>query len=107
MAETKTSTWGLWTAIIGALLILIDGIVALATNKLYIWSVANPVVTGWVEIILGIIMLIVAPFYKKNRVAVGWTVAILALITFVFDGGFYWIGAIIGLIGGLAIAYNK
>ena len=106
MAETKTE-WSLWASVIGALLILVDGIVALATNKLYIWSVADPVTTGWVEIILGIIMLIAAPYYKKKRSAAGWTIAIMALIAFIFDGGFYWIGAIIGLIGGLAIAYKK
>ena len=99
--------YGLWAAIIGAILIFIDGAVALSTGTLYIWSIANSVVTGWIEIILGIIILIVAPFYNKNKMAVGWTVIILSLITFVFDGGFFWIGAIIALIGGALMVYEK
>ncbi len=103
----KMGTAGLWTTIIGALLILLDGIAVLATGNLYIWSVADAVTTGWVEITLSIIMFIIAPFYKKSPAGVGWTIVVLALIAFAFDGGFYWIGAIIALIGGALIAYKK
>ena len=98
---------GLWTAIVGAILIFFDGIAALATKNLYIWSATDAVTTGWIEIILSIIMFIVAPFYKKSPAGVGWTIVVLALITFGFDGGFYWIGAIIALIGGVLIVYKK
>ena len=110
MAEENTQkigNAGLWTSVIGALLILIDGIVVLATGNFYIWSAANAAATGWIEIILSIIMFIVVPFYKKSPAGVGWTIVVLALITFGFDGGFYWIGAIIALIGGALIAYKK
>ncbi len=103
----KMGTTGLWTSIVGALLILIDGAVALATGNLYIWSVSDAVTTGWVEIVLSIIMFITVPFYKKSPAGVGWTVVVLALITFAFDGGFFWIGAIIALVGGVLIAYKK
>ena len=106
-ATQKIGNAGLWTSLTGAILILIDGIVALATNNLYIWSVSDAVTTGWVEITLSIIMFIVAPFYKKSPAGVGWTIVVLALITFAFDGGFFWIGAIIALIGGVLIAYKK
>ena len=98
---------GLWTTIFGALLILIDGIAVLATGNLYIWSVASAVTTGWVEITLSILMFIAAPFYQKSPAGVGWTIVILALISFAFDGGFFWIGAIIALIGGFLIVYKK
>jgi peptidoglycan/LPS O-acetylase OafA/YrhL len=97
----------LWTSVIGALFVLIDGIAALSTNKLYIWSVSDPVTTGWVEIILGVLMFIAVPFYKNKRSAVGWSMIILALIAFLFDGGFYWIGAILALIGGILFVYKK
>ncbi len=103
----KIGKTGLWTAMFGALLILLDGIAVLATGNLYIWSVADAVTTGWVEITLSILMFIVAPFYKKSPAGVGWTIVILALIAFAFDGGFYWIGAIIALVGGALIAYKK
>ncbi len=105
--NTQVGKTGLATAMFGALLILIDGIAALATGNLYIWSVSDAVTTGWVEITLSILMFIVAPFYKKSPAGVGWTIVVLALITFAFDGGFFWIGAIIALIGGAMIAYRK
>ncbi|MCE4625694.1 MAG: hypothetical protein F7C35_07535 [Desulfurococcales archaeon] len=47
---------GLWLAILGALLILIDGIAVLATKKFYGWHIASATATGWTEIILGIII---------------------------------------------------
>ncbi|MCD6477648.1 MAG: hypothetical protein J7K87_01465 [Candidatus Aenigmarchaeota archaeon] len=104
---TKTGTAGLWTSIVGAIIILIDGIAVLATNHLYIWSAVNVVATGWIEIILSIIMLIAAPFYKKSTNGIGWTLIILAIITLGFDGGFFWIGAIITIIGGALILKGK
>lgn len=103
----KVGVYGLWTSIIGALLIFFDGIAVLATNHFYIWSAAGVTATGWIEIILSIIMFIIAPFYKKSPAGVGWSIFVLALITLGFDGGFFWIGAIIALIGGVLIAYKK
>ncbi len=46
----------MWLAILGALLILIDGIAVLATKKFYGWHIASATATGWTEIILGIII---------------------------------------------------
>ncbi|MCE4601097.1 MAG: hypothetical protein F7C38_05980 [Desulfurococcales archaeon] len=98
---------GLWTAAIGALLILIDGAAVLASGNFYGWHYASATVTGWIEIILSIIMYIALYWYKSHPAAVGWTIVILALITMPFDGGFWTIGAWIALAGGVLIAYRK
>ena len=109
MAEEQAEVGkaGLWTAAIGALIILIDGIAVLATNKFYGWHYASATATGWIEIILSIIIWITLVWYKSHPAAVGWTVVILSLITMPFDGGFWTIGAWITLIGGVLIAYKK
>lgn len=100
--------YGLWTTIIGALLILIDGIVAVTTNNIYsFYAYGGAVVTGSVEIIISLIMLGIVYYYTKNPKTIGWTEVILALITLPFNGGFYTIGAWIALIGGVLIAYKK
>lgn len=107
MAE-EVGKSGFWTALIGALLILLDGIVVLATGKFYgPWHYGGVSGTGWAEVILGILIGGIAYYYKKSPSLVGWTVVILALIALPFDGGFYTIGAWIALIGGLLIAYKK
>lgn len=98
---------GLWTAILGALLILIDGALVLSTGHFYGWHYGSASLVGWTEVILSIIIYIVLIWYNKHPAAVGWTVAILSLITLPFDGGFYTCGAWIGLIGGILIAYRK
>ena len=110
MAEeviTSKGKYGLWTALIGGIIILIDGIVVLATKKLYGWSATGYVGTGWAEIILSIIILAIIWFYKRSPKGIGWSTVALAIITMPFDGGFWEIGAIIALIGGALIAYEK
>jgi len=52
-------------------------------------------------------MMVLAYYYKSNKGLVGWSIVILALITMPFDGGFWLIGAIIALIGGIIIATAK
>ncbi|AMQ19387.1 hypothetical protein [Thermococcus peptonophilus] len=104
MASAKT---GLWTALLGALLILIDGIVVLANKTFYGWHYGSYTTVGWVEIILSLLIMGLAAYYKKNKSAVGWGIVILALITMPFDGGFWTIGAWIALIGGAIIATAK
>jgi len=47
MASAKT---GMWTALLGALLILLDGIVVLATGNFYGWHYGSASTVGWVEI---------------------------------------------------------
>jgi hypothetical protein len=99
---------GFWLAIIGAILILIDGILVLATGTYYgPWHYGGQSTTGWVEVLLSIIILAIVPFYKKSPAAIGWTTFILAIITLPFDGGFYTIGAWIALAGGILIAFKK
>jgi len=99
---------GLWTTVIGALLILIDGILAASTGAIYgFYAYGGAVVTGWVEIIISLIMFGLLYYYKKSPSGVGWSIVILALITLPFDGGFWTIGAWIALIGGILIAYRK
>ncbi len=95
---------GLWTALTGAFLILIDGIAVLATGNFYGWHYGSASVVGWIEIILSLIMMGISYYYRSHKAAVGWTIAILALITMPFDGGFWTIGAWIALIGGAMIA---
>ncbi|BEP17812.1 hypothetical protein PYJP_11640 [Pyrofollis japonicus] len=104
---TKVPSYALWTAALGALLILIDGIAVLSTGNFYGWHYGSAAVTGWTEIILSILIFITLYWYNKHPTAVGWTVAILSLITLPFDGGFYTLGAWLGLIGGLLIAYKR
>ncbi len=98
---------GLWTALTGASLILIDGIAVLATGNFYGWHYGSASVVGWTEIILSLIMMGVSYYHKSHKGAVSWTIAIPALITMPFDGGFRTIGAWIALIGGAMIAVGE
>ncbi len=98
---------GMWTALTGALLILIDGILVLANGTFYGWHYGSVSVVGWTEIILSLIMMGLAYYYKSNKSLVGWSIVILALITMPFDGGFWTLGAWIALIGGAMIALGE
>ena len=98
---------GMWTAILGALLILIDGIIVLTNKTFYGWHYGSASTVGWIEIILSLTIMALAYYYKSNKSLVGWTIAILALITMPFDGGFWTIGAWIALIGGAIIAVGE
>ncbi|WP_297475663.1 hypothetical protein [Thermococcus sp.] len=104
MASAKS---GLWTALCGACLILIDGIAVLATGNFYGWHYGSATAVGWIEIILSLIMMGLAAYYKKSPAAVGWSIVILAFITMPFDGGFWTIGAWLAVIGGAIIATAK
>ncbi|MDV3103520.1 hypothetical protein [Thermococcus waiotapuensis] len=104
MVSAKT---GLWTALLGALLILLDGIVVLANKSFYGWHYGSYTTVGWVEIILSLLIMGLAYYYKRSPKSVGWSIVILALITMPFDGGFWTIGAWIALIGGAIIATAK
>ncbi|ASJ08712.1 hypothetical protein A3L11_05500 [Thermococcus siculi] len=104
MVSAKT---GMWTALTGALLILIDGIMVLANETFYGWHYGSISTVGWVEIILSLTMMGLAYYYKSNKSLVGWSIAILALITMPFDGGFWTLGAWIALIGGAMIAIGE
>ncbi len=58
--------------LLGALLILIDGIVVLANKTFYGWHYGSYTTVGWVEIILSLLIMGLAAYYKKNKSAVGW-----------------------------------
>ncbi|MDP8024018.1 MAG: hypothetical protein RAK20_06100 [Conexivisphaerales archaeon] len=103
----SSGRWGFWIAIIGALLIIIDGIAVLAASSFYGWHYGGISTVGWTEITISIIMFIILPFYKRSPAAIGWTTFVLALITMPFDGGFWEIGAILALIGGVMVALKK
>ena len=106
-AESNVGKKGLWTAVTGAIIVLIDGLAVLGTNNFYGWHYGGVAVVGWTEIILSIIILIILPFYNRKPSAIGWSIVILSIISLPFDGGFYTIGAWISLIGGVLIAYKK
>jgi len=107
MSKQAVGKTGLWTTVLGALLILIDGAVVLGTGKFYGWHVAGATATGWIEIILSIVIFGLLALYSKYPGAIGWSIVILAIITLPFDGGFYTVGAWIALAGGILIAYKK
>ncbi|WP_048147803.1 hypothetical protein [Palaeococcus ferrophilus] len=104
MVSAKT---GMWTAILGALVILTDGIMVLANKTFYGWHYGSVGTVGWVEIILSLTIMAIAYYYRSNKSMIGWTVALLALITMPFDGGFWTLGAWISLIGGAMIAVGR
>ncbi len=108
MAQQATGKWGIWLTVTAAILIIIDGILVLATNTFYgPLHYGGVAATGWIEIIISIIMFSILYYAKRSPAAVGWSEAILAIITLGWDGGFWTIGAWIGLIGGILIAYKK
>jgi len=103
MASAKA---GLAIAIIGALLILIDGIAVGATGNFYGWHSGGKGTVAGMEITLSIIMFIIMPFYRRSS-AVGWTTLVLGFITMPFDGGFWTIGGWLAVIGGALMAAGK
>ncbi|AAL80772.1 hypothetical protein PFDSM3638_03235 [Pyrococcus furiosus DSM 3638] len=90
MASAKT---GMWLAILGGLLILLDGILVLANKTFYGWHYGGVSTVGWIEIIFSLIIIGLAYYYKSNKKAIGWSIVVLALITLPFDGGFWTLGA--------------
>ncbi len=105
-ARTKFK-WGWILAIIGAVLVLADGAMVLAMGSFYGPHYGGQTLVGWSEIILGIIIIVIAPFYGKSPAGIGWSAFGLAIIALAFDGGFYEVGAIIALIGGVMIVYKR
>jgi hypothetical protein len=99
--------YGMETGIVGELLLLLDGIYVLATNSVLVPSLGGAAVVGWSQIILALIMLGTEYYYKSHPVAVAWTVGVLAVIAYFFDGGFFFVGATLALIGAILTGYKK
>ena len=102
MAKQKNKAAAMWLSVIGALLILIDGLVLIATKTFYgIWHYGGVSTVAWIEIILSLIIFLAIYLYKGHPKEMSWAIIILSLVTIPFDGGFYTLGAWLGLIGGI------
>jgi hypothetical protein len=103
--------YGITLAVLGALLISIDGIVAMARNSLLIPTVGmlglGVFIVAATEAILGVLALASLYMSKDTPNVVAYLVGTLAVLSFAFGGGFYFIGAIAGLVGALSIHYNR
>lgn len=99
--------YGVITAALGALLVLLDGIVVLAINSTLAPSVGGVYGVGASEIVLSILAFITLAFYRRHPRAVGVTVLILALISYAVGGGFYYVGATLALIGAILVGYRR
>jgi hypothetical protein len=99
--------YGLVAAIIGALLVLIDGITVLARSSVIAPSYFGVPVVGWSEIVLSLLALAALYFYSSHSTTVAWSVGILAAIAFFVDGGFFYVGAALALIGAIVVYFRK
>ncbi|MEM0075565.1 MAG: hypothetical protein QXR69_02035 [Conexivisphaerales archaeon] len=106
-ATTQMGRVGLWTVIIAVLLGLIDGAVVLGLNTPLAPSFGGATVVGWTEIILALIAGGILYYYKSHPAAVAGTVGTLAFIGYFFDGGLYYVGATLAIIGAILIYYRK
>ena len=105
--EQVGPSYGLATAIIGAVLVLVDGIATLAMKSVFAPSLGGVTVVGVSEIVLSLLALIAVYFYKSHSTAAAWTIGILAFVAFFFDGGFYYVGAALAVIGAIIIYFRK
>ena len=99
--------YGLGTAVVGLLLILIDGITVLGLNGVLAPSYGGALAVGWTEIGLSLLAFVSLAFYKRSIVAAVWAVVVLALIAYAFDGGFYYIGSTVAIIGAVLMYYKR
>ena len=98
---------GLWTVVVAAILGLLDGIAVLGINSPIAPSVGGPLAVGAVEIILALLALGALYYYKGHPAAVAGTVGVLAFLGYFFDGGFYYVGATLAIIGAVLIYYRR
>ncbi len=103
----EAGRYGLGTAILGLLLILIDGVTVLGLNGVLAPSIGGVVAVGWTEIGLSLLAFISLAFYRRSLTAVAWAVIVLALIAYVFDGGFYYVGSTVAIIGAVLMYYKR
>lgn len=110
MVETATThmgRYGLWTVITAAVLGLLDGFAVLGINSPLAPSLGGAAVVGWGEIVLALLALGALYYYKGHPAAVAGTVGTLAFLGYFVDGGFYYVGATLAIIGAILIYYRK
>ena len=105
--EEKVGRYGLAVAIVGTVLVLVDGITVLAMNSVISPSFGGALVVGSSEIVLSLLSLIALYFYADHSTPVAWAVGILSVIAFLFDGGFFYFGATMALYGAIVIYFWK
>ena len=99
--------YGLLTAIVGALLVLADGITVLVRNSVIAPSYFGVSVVGWGEVVLSLLALAALYFYRSHSTVAALSVGILAAIAFFVDGGFFYVGAAVALIGAIVIYFRR
>jgi hypothetical protein len=70
-------------------------------------SFGGALVVGSSEIVLSLLSLIALYFYSDHSTTVAWAVGILSVIAYFFDGGFFYFGASLALIGAIVIYFRK
>ncbi len=103
----QVGRYGLGIAITGALLILIDGIIVLLLNSIIAPSLGGALVVGSSEIVLSLVSLLALYYYRDHTTTVALTVGILAIISYLVDGGFFYMGATLELVGAVVIYFRK
>jgi|SRR5579875_3852525 len=105
--EGSIGKYGAAIAGFGAVLILLDGFYALVSGSVLVPTLGNANVVAWVEMLFAMIAIIFLYNYGDFPNATASVVGSVAVLTYAFDGGFYFIGSTLALIGAVLIYYRK
>ena len=105
------SKYGVTLGAIGALMITIEGIVAMIRNSLLVPTIGavglSVLLVGATEAVLGVIAISALYMSFDNPSGVADIVGVLAVLSLFVGGGFYFVGALVGLVGALLMHHRK
>jgi hypothetical protein len=88
---------------IGVLMILVEGISAFFNNTVLVPSLGSPLDASYALMALGLASIVALYMIQENPVPISYAIIVAAVLSILFGGGFYYVGAIVAFAGAVTI----
>ncbi len=98
---------GITLGAIGALMIVIEGIYALITKSVFVPALGGPVVAAYALMVLGLGSILAMYMSEDFPFRISYVIGTAAILSLLFGGGFYYVGAIVAFAGAVLLHYRR
>ena len=98
---------GIIVGAIGALMILIEGMYALIARSVLVPSLGGSIVGAYALMVLGLGSIVALYMSEDFPVQISYVIGTAAVLSLLFGGGFYYVGAIVAFVGAVLLHYRR